>query len=151
MIEYGVALFAVCALSLLDKRAMPYALTLSAGWLAGFAGYEWWPTISVASGCVMAWLLSRHSPLWAVIIACCIPLMLICDAAYLWGLSNNVYWGEQYAATLDKLLQVQILAAGWPGGRRGVRLLVERINRPSGVGLGDSVARSDSRKGPEAP
>lgn len=130
---------------------MPYALTLSAGWLAGFAGADWWPTISVVSGCVMAWLLSRHSPLWAVIIACCVPLMLICDAAYLLGLANNVYLGVEYANTLNALFVVQLLAVGWPGGKRGVRLLVERLNRPGIVSVDSGVARSDSRKGPEAP
>lgn len=129
MIEYGVALLVVCALSLLDRRSLPYALTLAAGWLAGFAGAEFWPFISIASGFVLVCLLNHKSPTWAWVIACCVPLMLLCDGVYLWGLANNVYLGVEYATALNVLFAVQLFAVGWPGGRRGLRLVVARLAR----------------------
>lgn len=129
MTTFGIALLWVCALSLLDKRALPFSLILAAGWIAGFAGYQWWPVISLASGSLMAVLLHRRSPAWAKVCVSCVPLMLLCDAAYLWALAQNVYLGVEYATALNVLFTVQLLAVGWPGGRRGVRLLVVGIRR----------------------
>lgn len=129
---------------------MPYSLTLLAGWLAGFAGVEWWPFISIASGCVLTCLLTHRSPFWAWLIAACVPLMLLCDAAYLLGLANNVYLGVEYANTLNALFAVQLLAAGWPGGRRGVRLVVARLDGSDRRSLDSGIARADGGKGPES-
>lgn len=150
MIEYGVALLVVCALSLLDRRSLPYALTLSGGWLAGFAGVEWWPFISIASGFVLTCLLTHRSPLWAWLIAACVPLMLLCDAAYLLGLANNVYLGVEYANTLNVLFAVQLLAGGWPGGRRGLRLVVARLDGSGRRCVDSRAARSDGGQGSES-
>lgn len=141
MTVFGLALLWVCALSLLDKRALPWAMILAAGWVAGFSGYQWWPVISLASGSLMAFLLHSRSPAWALVCASCVPLMLICDAAYLWALAQNVYLGVEYATALNVLFTVQLLAVGWPGGRRGVRLLVVGIRRADRRWLDSGASR----------
>jgi hypothetical protein len=129
VIGYGIALLAVCLLSLLDRRSLPFALILLAGWLAGFAGFQYWTVISILSGLALALALRRCSPLWARIIASCVPVMLLCDVVYFWALYRGVYIGTEYARCLDLLLSVQLLACSYPGARRGGRLLVVWLNR----------------------
>lgn len=132
MIGFGIALAVVCALSLFDRRALPYALLLSAGWLLGFGPAEAWPFVSILSGLGFVWLLRKGGPPWAWIAACCVPPMLLCDAIYFWMLSQGVYLGPEYATTLNTLFAVQLLAIGWPGALRGGRSFVSWLCRPRG-------------------
>src|SRR6476660_3451196 len=132
MIGYGIACLVVVALSAFDRRAMPFALILTAGWLLGFLPAWTWPFISIASGTALISMMDHRSPTWAYVIVSCVPIMLLCDAAYFGLLTNNVYVGEQYAGALNALFAVQLIACGWPGGRRACRslvLLCGRIDR----------------------
>lgn len=73
--------------------------------------------------------------------------MLLCDAVYLWGLANSVYLGVEYANALNVLFAVQLLAVGWPGGRRGVRKLVVGLRRFDRRWLVGSASRSNGGSG----
>jgi hypothetical protein len=146
VIGYGIALLAVCLLSILDRRSLPFALILLVGWLAGFAGFRYWTVISILSGLSLA--LARCSPLWARIIASCVPVMLLCDVVYFWALYRGVYIGVEYARGLDLLLSVQLLACSYPGARRGGRLLVVWLNRIDRRRMDRGLARNVGGDGP---
>jgi len=128
VIEYGLALLALCALCLMDRRALPFALILLSGWLLGFLPVEFWPLISIASGTAMILFLNHRSPFLHWLIVCCVPPMLYCDAVYFWMLSRGVYFGVEYANTLNAFLWVQMMACGFTGGKRLVGF-VGRLGR----------------------
>lgn len=146
MISYGLACAFVLALSWFDRRSMPFALVLGAGWILGFLPAWTWPLISIASGTALIALMDHRSPLWAYVIVSCVPVMLLCDAMYFGLLHNGVYVGREYAGALNVLLAVQLAACGWPGGRRGVRSLVLWISRVDRGRMGRNAAADNQRK-----
>lgn len=119
MIEYGIALLVVCALSVLDKKAMPYALTLSVGWLAGFAGAAFWPAISFGI-CSATLLLYRREPTWwGQAVHLLAVAMLLADVLYWACVVQGAYIGVEYAYALNVGLALQLLLVGHQGAING--------------------------------
>lgn len=124
MIEYGIASLVVVALSLLHRPAMPYAITLAGGWLAGFLPVEVWWFISLTQGAIWACLLTHRSPAWQRLCAICTPISLMCDGWYWLNYYNNQYVGVEYANALNVLFILQLACVGFPGMRRLVGYVV---------------------------
>lgn len=135
LIVYGSACLAVVILSLLDRRSLPYSITLAGGWLLGFLPLEVWWFISLGQGAVLACYLKHDSPIWPRIVAGCIPLMLMADAVYWLARYNNHDVGPFYENALNVLLGVQLAFTAWPGGRRLVGMVVA-LSRWIRSGLG---------------
>lgn len=141
LIAYGTACLMVILLAALHRPAVPYAFTLAAGWVLGFMPYDLWWMVSLAEGAVFCSLLRWNSPLWARVVAACVPIMLFCDGAF-WAIkAHGPHLSEPYEIALNVLFGVQLLAAAWPGGARLVRLglsLNQRVRSRIGglAGLG---------------
>ncbi len=119
MIEYGIALLVVCGLSFFDKRAMPYALTLLAGWLLGFGPAEAWPAISLGI-CLMTLIQCRKDGTsWGAAIHAIAVGMLLMDVVYWSMLVQGVYIGVEYAETLNAGLTAQLILVGYQGVKNG--------------------------------
>lgn len=123
MIQYGLACLLVCVLSLADRRAFPFALTILSGWLVGYAALQlsptdyWrlWPILSAASAIVLTWLW-RRAPDWRwKAVASLAGVMLLLDVAYLGFRWQRVPIEVEYARALDICLSVQLLLIGFRG------------------------------------
>lgn len=134
MIEYGVALLVVCVLSLMDRRAMPYALTLSGGWLLGFGPPEAWPAISLLLCSVTLLLYLRDRTWWGLAIHTLAVLMLLADVLYWSLLVQGTYIGIEYAYSLNVGLALQLVLVGHRGAINGWTGLLDwsrqRVFRP---------------------
>lgn len=134
MILYGIACLAVLVLSLPDRRVMPFALVILAGWIAGFlTGYAsphdaWrvWPVISSLSSVALYALWRQHGFWWGGLAAACAASMLLLDGFYLWSLGQGLQIEVEYSRALDAMLLVQ-LALVTIGGHRGRVGLVHRL------------------------
>ena len=135
MIEYGVSCLVVCALSLLDKRAMLYALTLSGGWLLGFGPPEAWPAISLGICAVTLFLCRRDRTWWGAAIHAIAVGMLLMDVVYWSFLVQGTYIGVEYAMALNLGLAAQLILVGSRGAKRGWSGLLDwcssRLRRPA--------------------
>jgi hypothetical protein len=134
MIEYGIALFVVCLLSFADKGAMPYALTLSAGWLLGFGPAEVWPVISLMLCAVTLFLYRRDGTWWGLAIHSLAVAMLLADVVYWTALVQGTYIGVEYAYALNAGLALQLILVGHRGVKSGWTGLLDwsrqRVFRP---------------------
>lgn len=124
---YGLACLLVCVLSLADRRAFPFALTILSGWLVGYAALQlsptdyWrlWPLLSAASAVVLTWLW-RRDPDWRwKAVAALAGVMLLLDVAYLGFRWQRVPIEVEYARALDICLLVQLLLTGFRGAING--------------------------------
>jgi len=129
-----VALLVVCVLSLMDKQALPYALTLSSGWLLGFGPVEAWPAISLGICTVTLYLCRRDKTWWGAAIHSLAVGMLLMDVLYWSMLVQGKYIGVEYATALNAGLAVQLILVGHRGVKRGWTGLLDwsrqRVFRP---------------------
>lgn len=125
MIEYGIACTAVVVIALMfERRAVPFALTILAGWCAGFLAPQWWPWISVASGLALFWFMKRDFHWrWAAVTALA-GTMLLLDLIYLWFRWKGFHIEVEYANALTRGLEAQLLLTGIGGVGNAVLLLL---------------------------
>lgn len=123
MIEYGVAILVVLALTALDRRATPFALVILAGWLAGFLGWQFWAGISLVCGLTFFWLfLKDRDRRWATVTAI-EGAALFVDVLYLWFRWRGIDVGVEYANALTFGLICKLALIGSGGLWNGVVLL----------------------------
>lgn len=115
MIGYGIACVLVCALSLFDKRAIPYAIVIFLGWIAGFAGWQYWPLVSLVSASALFWLhIYRPIPV-SPAVAALAALMLCADVIYLWFRWQRIPIEVEYGTALNIGLTCQLVLIGHVG------------------------------------
>jgi hypothetical protein len=115
MIEYGIACGIVVLLSLANRDALPWAILLLCGWVAGFAGHAFWPYISLSICLVtLFWFLDKPTQ-WKAGVHAVADVMFALDVWYLWQLNQGVYAGVEYANALTLGLIVQLALVGWQG------------------------------------
>lgn len=123
MIEYGVACLVVLALSLLDKRATPFALTILGGWLSGFLGWQFWAVISLVCGLTFFWLfLNDRQWKWGLV-AAIEGASLALDILYLWFRWRGIPIEVEYANALTFGLVLKLALVGSGGLLNGWILL----------------------------
>lgn len=140
MILYGLACLLVVALSLADRRALPFALVILGGWLAGFGSgglspddsWRVWPAISAASSIALFALWKKHGVWWGGATAACAASMLFLDGFYLWSRGQGLQIEVEYSRALDAMLLVQ-LALVTIGGHRGRVEFLRRLFLRMGV------------------
>lgn len=123
MIQYGIACLLVCLLALPDKRVMPFALTISAGWVsAAILGklspdHAWmaWPFISAVSGVILYRLSQRYRFWWAMPVAALAGAMLMLDGLYVVCRYLGVQIEVEYSRALDLALIAQLSLIGYGG------------------------------------
>lgn len=117
IVGFGIALLVVCALSLFDRRAMPYAFTLLLGWLAGLSlGWQSWPLISLMSATTLFWLHINRTTRYSALVASLASAMLLADVVYLWFRWQRAPVEVEYAYALDLGLICQLGLVGYGGG-----------------------------------
>lgn len=140
MIFYGLACLSVVVLSLADRRALPFALTLLGGWLVGFclgwllpdSAWKVWPAISAFSSIALFSLWKKHGVWWGGATAACAASMLLLDGFYLWSRGQGLQIEVEYSRALDAMLLVQ-LALVTIGGHRGRVEFLRRLFLRMGV------------------
>lgn len=113
MIEYGLA----CVLTLLvaTPQARPYAAVILWGWLAGFAGVQWWPLVSLVISIATLWLCINRPFHGGATVALLAFMMLSADVIYALGLSLGLDWGHTYETALNLGLVAQLVLIGHEG------------------------------------
>ena len=151
MIHYGLACLFVCVLSLADRRAIPFALTIFAGWIVGYIGglvtpdaWRMWPLISAVSGIILTqfYILDRNWRWKAV--ASLAGAMLLLDLLYLGFRWQRIPIEVEYSRALDIALVVQLLLVGYRGGINVGIGLLSWLRR--GMGRGSLVGHTAHRK-----
>lgn len=116
MIAYGLACLLVCVLSLADRRALPWALVISAGWVAGFSGPSYWPLISLCVCIATLFLFLNNPTKTGSAVHALAVVMLALDVWYYANLYAGRYVGVEYAQALNAGLIAQLVLIGMRGG-----------------------------------
>lgn len=113
---FGLACALVCGLSYFDRQARPFAVTLLAGWLAGFFPWTFWPLISLMSATTLFWLHINRTTRYSALVASLASAMLLADVVYLWFRWQRAPVEVEYAYALDLGLICQLGLVGYGGG-----------------------------------
>lgn len=151
MIGYGIACLVVCALSFSDRRAMPFAFIILAGWLFGAVSgaisedaWRLWPAISAVSATALyAFHLRDPDRRWALVSAVA-GAMLLLDVLYLGFRWQRVPIEVEYSRALDFGLSVQLLIIGYQGAINGWVGFWDRVR--GGVDKRHGLAGASVRK-----